>query len=99
MYLDANDLPEEVTLSVYPIMTDYGLVMVSTSEIDSYTTIGDSVEVTFKIKTKDVISKELVAGLKDKASKIRASAESECAQIEEKIQSLLALPNNEESNK
>lgn len=93
MYLDINDLPEEVTFKVYPLLSDYGSVMASKSEIDGYITIGDPVEVTFKVKTKDVISKELIVTLKDKASKIRAVAESECGQIEEKIQSLLALPN------
>lgn len=99
MHLDANELPEEITLNLVPILSEYGSVLVHESDLEGYTTIGEPVEVTFKLKTKDVISKEIVVSLREKASKIRATAESQCVQIEERIQSLLALPNNEESNK
>lgn len=95
-YLDVNDLPEEITEAIYPLMSEYGTVLFHDSTMDGYTTLGDPVEVTFKLKKKDEISKQLVVDLRDKASKIRAEAEIECSQIEEKIQSLLALPSGEQ---
>ena len=80
-------------MKAYPALTDYGSVLMLNHPNSDYVLIGDPVNVTFKLKDKESISKELIVGLKDKASKIRAVAESECSQIEEKIQSLLALPN------
>ncbi len=99
MNLDTNDLPEEITIDVLPMLTEYGTIVTHDCALDGYVVLGDAVKVTFKIKKKDAINKELVIGLREKASKIRATAESQCVQIEEKIQSLLALPNIEESNK
>jgi hypothetical protein len=95
MNLNANELPEEITLTVTLIMSEYGTIMVNAGDIDGYTTIGEPVEVTFKTKDRESICKEMVIDLREKASKIRAAAESQCVQIEEKIQSLLALPNKE----
>ncbi len=91
MNIDINDLPETVTVYIYPLLSSYGNVMVHTNTIDGYTQIGEPVSVTFKTRSKDVIVSDVVANLKEESSKIRAKAEVECNRINDKINSLLAI--------
>jgi hypothetical protein len=57
-----------------------------------YTLISEPVEVTFKLKKREEVNSSLVKCLKAEAQKITADAEIRCHAINEKIQSLLALP-------
>ncbi len=91
MYIDINNLPEEITTDVYLMMDDSGWLASNIAELDKfYTTIG-KVEVTFKIKRKDNITGDIVDRLKDESQKIRADAEVKCKMIDDKINSLLAI--------
>lgn len=101
MYLDIDDLPEELTISVYPHMTQFGSLNISDTDLgeDSYyTLIGEPVEVTLKLMKRDKVVDGVVANLKAEAQKVMADAQVKCNQIDEKIQSLLALPNLGENN-
>ncbi len=92
MELDINNLPKEVTVNVSLMIDDDGWLCANLyNASDIYTTIGE-VEVTFKIKQKAEITDEIVDRLKNESQKIRADAEVKCERIEQKIQTLLALP-------
>ena len=96
MDLDINNLPEEVTTTVYPrLNTEYGYVHLSVCKEGGgpdYVSLCEPVDFTFKIKNKKEITTDLVASLKAESSRIRAEAEVACQDIDNKIQSLLALP-------
>ncbi len=92
MNIDVNNLPEEVTTKIYLMMDDSGWLTSNISELSKYYTTIGSAEVTFKIKQKAEITDEIVDRLRDESQKIRADAQVECERIEQKIQTLLALP-------
>ena len=94
MYLDARELPEELTITMIPMMSENGYFTTHDTPLDGYTVLGEAVEVTFKLKPREEINNELVSQLKKQLQTVRAKAETECQQIEEKIQSLLALPSS-----
>ena len=90
-----EDIPSEVTMTLIPqAHAKYGWVSVFESLVDDYVQIADPIEVTFATKTEGV-REQVIENLREKASKIRAESERECMQIEEQIQSLLALPSGE----
>lgn len=92
MNFDINNLPEEVTLSLVPIVSDYGTLTVFESVIDGYTQIGEPVDVTFKINQREEITGDMIEQLRQDQKKIKADAEVKCNHIADKINQLLALP-------
>ncbi len=97
MNIGTNNLPETITLNLSAYVSDHGWVRTldesDKSVADSYTEISsEPVEVTFKIKQRDEITGELVDRLREESQKVRADAEIKCQRIDEKINSLLALP-------
>ena len=97
MYIDLNNLPEEVTEDMYLLVHDeYDFVHVSQyAKSDGYTCIAGPVPVTFVTNDRDKIIRDAVASLRKAIQTIRADAEVKCGAIEEKIQGMLALPNLE----
>jgi len=92
MDIDINNLPDEITTDVYLLLSEHGYVTMHTDVMDCYTTLGEPVQVTFKLKGREDITSEIVTKLNKEAASIRADAEIKCQRIEDKIQSLLALP-------
>lgn len=101
--MNINEMPKEITVRLIPQMhIEFGFMHFSEEHVvdgdaliaDGYVQIGDPVEVTFSIKT-DNTKEQVVNNLRQKVAKIRAESERECMRIEEKIQSLLALPSGE----
>jgi len=98
MNIDLNNLPEEVTEDMYLLVHDefsYTYISPYQNDMDGFTCIAGPVPVTFKINDKDKIIKDAVESLRNEIQKVRAAAEVKCNAIEEKIQSMLALPNLE----
>ena len=95
MNIDLNDLPEEITMDVVLNSTDWGFVrMYSPDEaaiVDGIVISAKPVTVTFKVIGKAEATTEIVKELKEKSQKIKAIAEVKCNEIDEKINSLLAL--------
>jgi len=91
---DINDMPAEVTMTVIPTISPYGTVCLYRKVMDDYTQIAEPIEITFKTISGDVIKNGVVENLKAESTQIRAEAEMQCKIIEDKIQSLLALPDN-----
>ena len=97
MNIDLNNLPEEVTEDIYLLMNDrWGWTAIyEKPDLEDYTCIAGPVAVTFQVEDKDKIIKDAVESLRNEIQKVRAEAEVKCGAIEEKIQSMLALPNLE----
>lgn len=98
--LDINNLPEEYTTTIYIYWNNkYQYANISDYSPDDDDPerflIAEPLEVTFKIRPKEDTVKEAVDGLRKNIEAIRARANVECNKLEEKIQSLLALPNME----
>ncbi len=97
MNININELPKEITMDLVLESTDWGWLRVY--EAKDTCTGGDTmisissetVTVTFKTKGKTEITAGLVENLKAESKKIRANAEASCKEIDEKINSLLAL--------
>ncbi len=96
MNINVNDLPKKVTMNLVLTVSDFGWLKVfdasDESVINNY--IGLTVEpvsVTFKIGSKADITAGLVENLKAESQRIRADAEVKCKEIDEKVNSLLAL--------
>ena len=100
MNIDLNNLPEEVTEDVYlHVHNEWDFTSLSQYDyMDDYTCIAGPVTVTFVTNDRDKIIKEAVESLRNEIQKVRAEAEVRCGAIEEKIQSMLALPNLEKSD-
>ncbi len=99
MNINMNDLPEEITMNLVLVVTDFGWIKAFDVSDESIIKnhIGISVKpvlVTFKIGSKADITNGLVENLKAESQKIRADAEVQCKEIDEKINSLLALTND-----
>ena len=90
--MNINDLPEEIELKLVPMLSAYGYITVHEKLLDGYVQIGAPFTVKFKTISKDVITKGVVDNLKAESQKIRADAEVKCKLIDEKINTLLALP-------
>ena len=99
--LDIKNLPEEYTTTVYLVWkNEYSWAQVSEyspDDPDSFL-IAEPIEITFKMRPREDATKEAVEGLRREIEKVRAAANIKCNQIEEKIQSLLALPNLEKED-
>ena len=96
MNIDLKEMPKEITTLVYPcVHPKYGWLSLRDDppEYSDYVQIGDPVEMTFKLLGSNEVLTEVVTVLKEEQSKLRAESERKCMDIEEKIQSLLALPN------
>ena len=100
MNIDLNNLPEEVTVDMYlHVHSEYDFIHISQyAESADYTCIAGPVAVTFQVEDKDKIIKDAVELLRNEIQKVRAEAEVKCGAIEEKIQSMLALPNLEKDD-
>ncbi len=99
MNIDMNNLPEELTMNLVLVVSDFGWLKVFDASdktlINSYVGLSiEPVSVTFKIGSKTDITNGLVENLKAESQKIRADAEVECREIGDKINSLLALTND-----
>jgi hypothetical protein len=92
MDFDTTNPPKEITLNVYPMLSEHGWVTLNDIPLPNYVLLADPVEVTFKIKMKEELTSNLVDNLKTQEQEIRAKAEIKCKNIQDKIQSLLALP-------
>ena len=94
--LDINNLPEEYTTTVYLSWNttyEWANVYENSPEDDPKRfLLAEPVEVTFKIKPREDVTKDAVEGLRREIEKVRAAANIKCNQLEEKIQNLLALP-------
>ena len=97
MNIDLNNLPEEVTEDVYlHIHNQWAFTSINQyDELEDYTCIAGPVTVTFVVNDRNKIIKDAVESLRNEIQKVRAEAEVKCGAIEEKIQSMLALPNLE----
>ena len=62
--------------------------------IDGYTAVSEPIEIKFKLKNRDELTNQMVAQMREQITETRANAESKCKILEEKIQSLLALPSS-----
>ncbi len=97
MNININELPKEITMDLVLESTDWGWLRVYEAKdtcIGGNTNISissETVTVTFKTKGKTDITAGLVENLKAESQKIRADAEVKCKEIDEKINSLLAL--------
>ncbi len=94
-----NNLPSEITMKLVLTVSDFGWLKVfdvsDEKLINNY--VGLSVKpvlVTFKIGSKADITNGLVENLKAESQKIRADAAVQCKEIDDKINSLLALTND-----
>jgi hypothetical protein len=89
---DIKNPPEEITVTIYlGISDEYGWLRLLESEVDIYTIVSEPVQVTFKIASREAITKGVIEGMRKEEQNIRAEAESKCKRIDEKIQSLLAI--------
>ena len=98
--MNIDELPEEKTVSIYLYLnTEYDYTTTFEQERDEpqYVLLAEPVEVTFKIKAEQDVKNTMISKLKETRTKTRADAEIKCKLIDEKIQSLLALPNNSEA--
>ncbi len=95
MNIDINNLPEEITTTLYAYYnTDFNFISYrDNNDIRDSTMVlmSEGVSVDFKITGRDVITKNVVDGLKAESQKIRADAEVKCKRIDDKINSLLAI--------
>ena len=100
MSLDLNNLPEEVTEDVYlHVRNEYNFTSINVyPDMEDYTCIAGPVTVTFEVKDKSEVINTAVESMRNEIQKVRAEAEVKCNAIEEKIQSMLALPNLEKSD-
>ena len=100
MNIDLNNLPEEVTEDVYlHVHNKYNFTNINVyPDMENYTCIAGPITVTFEVKDRDEVVKTAVESLRNAIQKVRAEAEVKCNAIEEKIQSMLALPNLEKSD-
>ncbi len=99
MNININDLPKEITMNLVLVVSDFGWLKVfdvsDKSVINNYVGLtAEPVLVTFKIDSKADITAGLVENLKAESQKIRADAEVQCKEIDDKINSLLALTND-----
>ena len=96
MDIDLNNLPEELTIDVYLyVNTEYGGITITEydfSNHSNYAALASPVSVTFKTKNKEEVLEKVVDSLRAESQKIRADAEVQCQAIDEKINTLLALP-------
>ena len=95
MNIDLNNLPEEVTEDVYlHVHNEWNFTSINQyPDMEDYTCIAGPVTVTFEVSDRDKIINDAVESLRNEIQKVRAKAEVKCNAIEEKIQSMLALPN------
>ena len=100
MNIDLNNLPEEVTVDMYlHAHSEYDFVYVSQyAERADYACIAGPIAVTYETNHREKNIKDAVESLRNEIQKVRAEAEVKCGAIEEKIQSMLALPNLEKSD-
>lgn len=93
MDLNINNLPETITVDVYPsVHANYGFFTVwSGSVCESYIPIGEPVSVTFTLSPSNTAMQSAVDALRAEQQEIRAKSERQCMELENKIQSLLAL--------
>ena len=100
MNVDLNNLPEEVTEDVYLLINEkWGWTAIyEKPDLEDYVCIAGPVTVTFEVNDKNKIIKDVVESLRNEIQKVRAEAEVRCGAIEEKIQSMLALPNLEKDD-
>ena len=100
MYIDLNNIPETLTLKLRLTINKSGWVWQQEmtnwdDELnkldDDETWLSDTVEVTFQTVDVTSVKNNLIKGLKEQKNKIRVAAEQECVEIEEKINSLLAI--------
>jgi hypothetical protein len=97
MNIGLNNLPEEVTEDVYlHVHNEYNFTSINVyPDMADYTCIAGPVTVTFEVKDKSEVINTAVESMRNEIQKVRAEAEVKCNAIEEKIQSMLALPNLE----
>lgn len=93
MEMDINNLPDELTVRTFLMVDQFGWITMHTDEMDNYIVLSE-MDVTFKLKPREDVVNESIARLRAIIKETRAKAETECKQIEEKIQSLLALPSS-----
>jgi hypothetical protein len=90
------ELPEEVTKTVYLYMnTRYDYIAASAfydPDDEETTLLAEPIEVTFKTIDRNKIVNDAIKSLRNEIQKVRAAAEVKCNQLEEEIQSYLALP-------
>ena len=100
MNIDLINLPEEVTEDFFLLMHEnWGwTAMYETPDLEDYVCIAGPVTVTFVTNDKDKIINDAVDSMRNEIQKVRVEAEVKCNAIEEKIQSMLALPNLEKDN-
>ncbi len=97
MNLDTNDLPDTITLKIVACVTRFGWIkFFEEGDIpnpDDNVLISEApIRVRFNIKKQVEVTADLVSSLKAEKALIRADAEKQCNMIEDKIQSMLALP-------
>ena len=96
MNIDIKELPEEITVMVCPcVHSHYGWFALHEdplTECSDYIGIGDPVEVTFKLGSREDAMNDVIGKLKKEQAEIRVDSEKRCMGLEEKIQQLLALP-------
>ena len=96
MDINIKEMPDSITVKVYPVVhATYGWLSLLDSppaEHGDYIGIGDPVEVTFKLGSREDAMNDVISKLKKEQSEIRVESERKCMGLEEKIQQLLALP-------
>lgn len=92
MNFDINNPPEEITLTVIPVVSEYGGIYLTDIMIDGYVQIAEPMDITFKVRQRDEITSRMVYALKAEKQKIIADSEVKCNHIDDKIHQLLALP-------
>ena len=100
MNIDLNNLQEEVTQDIYLLVNEkWGWTTTyEKPDLEDYTCLAGPVTVTFEVKDRNEIINAAVESLRNEIQKVRAEAEVKCNAIEEKIQSMLALPNLEKDD-
>jgi hypothetical protein len=94
--IDPRNLPEEITATLIPqVHKQFGWASFYESKNGDYIQIGPPVTVTFKLDKRDITS-DVIESMRTEIQTIRAESEMKVQQIEERIQSLLALPNGGE---
>ncbi len=96
MNIDINNLPEEITMDLVLVVTEFGWLKAFNADdgsvIENHTKLTNkTTRVTFKIGSIKEIKGGVVDKLKAESKKIRADAEVKCKRIDDKINSLLAI--------
>jgi hypothetical protein len=94
--LDIRNLPESVAITVIPqVHSRYGILLAHPALLGEYIQIGQPITLAIKVDRRDITS-DVIESMRTEIQTIRAESEMKVQQIEERIQSLLALPNGGE---